>query len=247
MNLTILAYAIVCVFAAAVVRGFSGFGFSLLTIISLSLVMPPKVVVPAMFFLELAAGINLLPGIWRSVDWKAFRILLIAIAAGTPLGMLALTHAPEPPLKVALAVFVLIAVALLWSGWRLTRMPTRVETLATGLAGGALNGAFGIGGPPLIIFFLGSPIAAAAGRASLIACFLGMDLIGLPMLFAFGLVTRESFILAAILFVPLLVGIYLGTRLVGRFEERTVRKAMLALLAVLAAAIGAQGLTGLSG
>lgn len=50
----LLVYGALCVFGAAIVRGYSGFGFSLLSITALSLVLPPAVVVPSMFLLEVA-------------------------------------------------------------------------------------------------------------------------------------------------------------------------------------------------
>jgi len=46
MQILSLAYALVCIFGAAVVRGYSGFGFSLLAIVSLSLLLPPTQIVP---------------------------------------------------------------------------------------------------------------------------------------------------------------------------------------------------------
>jgi hypothetical protein len=39
MQLSLLAFALSCIFAAAVVRGYAGFGFSLLSITALSLVL----------------------------------------------------------------------------------------------------------------------------------------------------------------------------------------------------------------
>lgn len=242
MTLGILLYAAVVVFLAAIVRGFSGFGFSLLTIISLSLVMPPASIVPAMFMLEIAAGIHLLPSIRHEVRWRSIGVLMVAIVVAMPLGVYALATFPAAGMKVALSLVVIAAAALLLAGYRLTRMPTTGETALTGFASGLLNGAFGIGGPPIIIFFLGSPLGLAAGRASMIATFLGMDLVGLPLLFAFGLVNPDSLTLFVILLAPLLTGIVIGNRLIGRFSEKAVRRAVLVLLIVMSVAIGAQGL-----
>src|SRR5512146_1895421 len=67
----LLALSLACVLGAAVVRGFSGFGFSLLSITSLSLVMEPAEIVPSIFMLEIAASLPLLPGIWRDVHWRS--------------------------------------------------------------------------------------------------------------------------------------------------------------------------------
>ena len=55
------------IFLAAVVRGFSGFGFSLLAITAISLFMPAREIVPSIFLLEVAASLNLIPSIWREI------------------------------------------------------------------------------------------------------------------------------------------------------------------------------------
>src|SRR6185436_12394234 len=96
-----LAYAMLCVFGAAVVRGFSGFGFSLLAITALSLVVPPVVVVPSIFLLEVAASLHLLPSVWREVHWRAIGLLLAGCGVATPLGVWLLATVPRAPMQMA--------------------------------------------------------------------------------------------------------------------------------------------------
>lgn len=242
-----LLYASLCVFLAAIVRGFSGFGFGMLTITSMSLVLAPATVVPAMFVLEVAAGIHLLPSIWRHVHWRSIGIIVVTSIACTPMGVYLLANVPAEPMKIAIAIVVFATAAALLSGLQMRRMPTTMETAATGAASGVLNGAFGMGGPPIILFFLGSSIALQAGRASIIAAFLAMDFAALPTLYGFGLFTREAVMLALVSLPALVVGVFLGSRLVGRVEERAARRAVLLLLMGMAVAIGARSLLGAAG
>ena len=51
-------YAVVAIGVAAFIRGYSGFGFSALTVTSLSMILPPAEVVPSAFMLEIAASIH---------------------------------------------------------------------------------------------------------------------------------------------------------------------------------------------
>ena len=44
------------IFLAAIVRGFSGFGFSLLSITAIALILPVAQIVPSIFLLEIAAS-----------------------------------------------------------------------------------------------------------------------------------------------------------------------------------------------
>src|SRR5262245_31414435 len=107
MSPLILVTGSIFVFLAAIVRDYAGFGFSLLVITALSLLMPPATFIPAIFMLEIAASLHLLPGIWRDVHWRSLAPLIVGCIVGTPLGVWFLANMPVPPMQVALAVFVL--------------------------------------------------------------------------------------------------------------------------------------------
>jgi hypothetical protein len=246
MSLAVLAYAISCILAAAFVRGYSGFGFSLLAISAISLVLPTATVVPAIFLLEIAASIHLLPQVWKDIHWRSLLPLLLGSVVGTPAGLWFLANAPQPPMKIALAIFVFASVLLLWRGFALRSIPGRMASGAAGLAAGVANGAFGIGGPPVILFYFASPAGAAAGRASLIAYFLMLDAIGLTFMAPQGLIGRESLWLAALFLPTLLAGVWLGARSFRAANAETFRRWVLAILAILSLLILAQGFEGLS-
>ncbi len=171
----VLALSSLFVFLAAIVRGYAGFGFSLLVITALSLLMAPATIIPTMFMLEIAASLHLLSTIWKDIHWRSLAPLIIGCMIGTPLGVWLLANIPAPPMQVALALFVLTAVCFLWQDFALKTMPSTVASGAVGTASGLANRAFGIGGPPVILFYFASPAGTVAGRASLIAYFLMTD------------------------------------------------------------------------
>ena len=222
------------VFLAAIVRGYSGFGFSLLAITALSLLFAPAQIIPAIFLLEIAASLHMLPAIWREVHWRSIAFLSAGALAGTPLGVYALANVPQAPMTLALAIFVLVATLLLWRGFALTRMPSAGATLSVGTAAGLANGAFGIGGPPVILFYFASPAGHAAGRASLIAYFMLTDMTGLVFLAREGLVTRQTGLLALSFLPALAAGVWLGARIFRSADPARFRLIVLALLAGLA-------------
>jgi uncharacterized membrane protein YfcA len=242
MSFLTLAIASVFIFLAAIVRGYSGFGFSLLAITSLSLLLDPAEIVPSIFMLEIAASLHLLPGIWRDVHWKSLIPLIAGCLVATPFGVMLLASVPPAPMQLALAVFVLIATALLWRGFALKQVPGIAGAVAAGAAAGFGNGAFGIAGPPVILFYFSSPAGHAMGRASLIAFFLATDLIGLPLLAREGLVTADAFYRTMIFLIPLIVGVWLGARSFKTADPARFRQAILILLAFLAALIGSKAI-----
>jgi uncharacterized membrane protein YfcA len=242
MSPLILAIGSLFVFLAAIARGYSGFGFSLLVITALSLLMAPKTIVPAIFMLEIAASLHLLPGIWKHVHWRSLAPLIIGCVFGTPLGVWLLANMPAPPMQLALAVFVLTAVWLLWQGFGLKTMPGTAASGAVGAASGLANGAFGIGGPPAILFYFASPAGNEVGRASLIAYFLMTDLIGLAFLSRKALITRETLFLALVFLPALILGNWIGARGFRSTDPAAFRKWVLILLAVLAVLSAAKGI-----
>jgi uncharacterized protein len=242
MQLTLIAFASSCIFTAAVVRGYAGFGFSLLSITALSIVLEPRQVIPAIFMLEVCASIHLLVTSWRDVHWQALSWLVAGCVIGTPLGVYALANAPAAPLKLGLASVVLIIAVLLSRGFALKSMPGLLGISGTGLVSGVLNGALGVGGPPVVMLFFGTPTGAAAGRASMIAYFLFTDLLGLGWQWHDGLLTRQAF-MRALLYAPALIaGVSVGNRMFARLDPARFRLWVLRLLMVLALVSGAHAL-----
>lgn len=239
-----IALASGLVFLAAIVRGYSGFGFSLLAITSLSLIFAPAQVIPAIFMLEIAASLHMLPSIWRDVHWRSLAFLLVGTVIGTPVGVYFLANVAPAPMTLALAVFVLVATLLLWRGFALKSMPNGPATLAVGAATGIANGAFGIGGPPVILFYFASPAGHAAGRASLIAFFIMTDVTGLIFLAREGLVTRESGLLALAFLPALAAGVWLGARIFKSADPARFRRIVLVILACLAVMTAAKAVLG---
>ena len=237
-----LAWAIACVLVAAVVRGYAGFGFSLLAITAISLALPPATIVPVIFLLEIAASLHLLPSVWREVHWRAIGLLLAGCLVATPIGVWLLAAAPAAPMQVALGGVVIAAAVLLLRGHALRAMPGRATTVTTGAASGLLNGAFGIGGPPVIPFFFASPAGGGARRAPAIAYFLGTDLIGLGFMLRQGLVGTAQLWLAAAFLPALLAGNWLGARSFRRIEPAAFRRWILWLLILLAVLTMGQGI-----
>jgi uncharacterized membrane protein YfcA len=224
------------VFTAGVIRGFSGFGFAMVAVTGMSLVLPPVQVVPAVLILDVLASLQLIPSIRRQIDWPSLRRLLAGALLATPAGVYVLATLPPAPMRVCISLAVLAAAVLLMRGWGWKRMPGAGFTAAVGAASGLLNGAAAIGGPPVILFYLSSPAGVAVSRASMIAFFLGLDILSLATAATQGLATATTFRLMLVAAIPLVLGIAAGSRLFARFGQAAFRRGVLILLMMLAAA-----------
>jgi uncharacterized protein len=231
-----VSVALAAVLTAAVIRGYSGFGFAMVAVTGMSLVMPPALVVPVVLLLEVVASIQLLPQVWRDISWVSLRCLFAGSVAAIPLGVFLLASLPETPMRVGISVLVLATAILLARGFSLKRMPGCKFTLWVGVLCGVFNGAAAIGGPPAILFYLSSPAGVPVSRASIIVYFLGIDLITLAIAAYRQLVTVQTLTLAAACLIPLIAGIALGSRIFQRIDQAPFRRNVLYLLMALASA-----------
>lgn len=233
IDLVSLIFISISIFAAGIIRGYSGFGFAMVAVTSISLVLPPIQVVPLVLILEVIASTRLVPQIWRDIDWYSLRWLLVGSLFAMPLGVYLLANLPAAPMRLSISLLVLIASILLLRGWAWKRMPGRPFILTTGVASGVLNGAAAIGGPPVILLYLSSPAGVAVSRASIIAYFLGLDSLGLAMVSIQGLTTLKTLFTTAVCLFPLLLGITVGSRMFIKIDKDSFRRHVLILLIIL--------------
>lgn len=234
MNPYVLMFAGAAIFIAAVVRGYSGFGFSMISAVSLTLVLPPVEVVPVILLLEVIASGWLLPQVWKQVDWASLVPLSMGVVIGTPLGLWALASIPPAPMRAGIALVVIGFAALMRRGWHRPRKPQTGGIITVGTLSGILNGSTTMGGPPVILFYLSGPSGAAVSRASMIVYFLGTDLIAFAMAFLGGLITPRTGLWVIWATLPLLAGILCGSRLFRHSTEEHFKRRVFTLLILLA-------------
>ena len=236
LDIFALAITFISVFVAGIIRGYSGFGFAMVAVTSISLVLPPVQVVPLVLILEVLASIKLVPQVWRDIDWYSLRWLLAGSLFATPIGVYLLANVPAESMRISISLLVLVAAILLLYGWAWRRMPGRPLILSTGVACGILNGAAAIGGPPVILFYLSSPAAVTVSRASIIAYFLGIDAMSLAMASIQGLTTFKTLQMTSICLIPLYLGITVGSRKFTKTDKESFRQHVLILLIILSVA-----------
>src|SRR3546814_212508 len=160
-------------FVGAVIRGFTGFGSSLVWVPSLSLILPPVAVIPVAYMLEFGASAHLLPRVRYEADWPSLRRIWIGAALLTPVGQYLLAILPADVTRAAVAAIVLGASILLWRGTRFDAKFSAAETLSVGGLAGLLMGGVGLSGPAVFLYYLSTPLPIAISRASIITFLLG--------------------------------------------------------------------------
>lgn len=229
---TYTALAILLV-GAAYIRGYSGFGFSAITIAGAALITNPLPLIPVVFACEMLMTVFQARGIRGYIDWTRVVALLGGAALVLPFSVWVILSLGEAQVRLVVSLIVLVMSLILLSGWTLTRLIKTRGNIVIGMISGACNSA-GIGGLPVAATMTAQPIPPARFRATMIVYLTGLDLITMPFLWHGGLVTWETAYAVALAFPLLGVGIFLGGRRFGAASPEGFRTFAISLLLILA-------------
>lgn len=235
------------IFAAGLLRGFTGFGLALAAVPILALALPPRQVVPVIVTLQLLAGFIDLPLAWRIADWRAIRLLALAMVVCTPAGLLILTFMTADTARLAIGLLIFASIALLIRGVRLPEQPPAWISLLVGAVSGVMNGMAAMAGPAAVVYFLALHHPPKVMRASSISYFVLTAVASIIPLTWQGLATRETTLWAALALPALLIGQWIGTQGFHRASATTHRRVALITLSVLASLLTGRALLALSG
>lgn len=223
--------AAVCgaVFLAAGTQQLSGFGFALMAVPLLSLVIGTKDAVALSSLSGLAGTTLMAVRLRHRTDRPVVGRLILGAIVGMPLGIVLLRRVPAAPLQVAVSVVVLAAVAVLASGFRLKRESPRTE-VGAGFVSGMINTSIGVGGPPVVIVLQAAEHEQHAFRATTVSYFLLANLIALPLFFASGVVDDSTWAAGLFAVPAALLGTLAFERVAYRVRTEQFRVLVLCLL-----------------
>ena len=228
-----LGYLCAVIGVGAFVRGFTGFGSSMIYVVGLTFAMPASQAVPVILMLEVVTTAGLLPSVWRQVEWRSVAVLLLGCIVATPVGLWILSYLAPAPMQAVIACVVLGVCVMLRSGFRLKRQPGVAGTLGVGLISGVLTGTTSTGGPPVVLYYYSGPLAVGVARASIIV-FLGLaDLFATGMASYQGIIDGQTVTRAALAVLPMIVGTGLGALAFKRADPDKFRRWVILVLAVL--------------
>lgn len=184
---TILVLAVL--FLATFIRSALGFGEALVAVPLLALVLPVQVVAPIAVLVSITVAAFVLIKDWREVHLHSAGRLIVSTMLGIPLGLLLLKTVPESIVKAILGSFI-IGFALYSLAGRKPQLETDRLAPLFGFVAGVLGGAYGMNGPPLVIYGVLRRWTPVQFRATLQGYFLVASLVGVAGYAVTGLWTR---------------------------------------------------------
>jgi len=226
-----LAIAAVAAFLAGIIRGYGGFGTPLMMAPVFAILYGPYVMLALVSTLEIIViAITLREGLRH---WQMRTVLPLAFFTliGIPIGLMVLDRIDPQTVRRLIAGMVLVAVAVLATGWRYPGPRPAAATAGVGLLAGILTGITSIGGPPVIAYLLAGKDSIQVNRANLIVFFAFLTSGALAAFTLRGMLTWEVLARAVLLAPTLIMGLFLGTRMFYVTSPETFRRVALTMLA----------------
>lgn len=223
------------VFITGIVRGFSGFGSGMIIGPSTAAFFGPQMALVMITIMDAIPTITLVWAARRDVNWKELIPVIIGYAILAPLGIWLLVTGDATALRWFISISILVAVSILWSGWKYTGPRTNPVSFSFGGLGGFMGAAAALPGPAVLVYWLAGTAKAITVRANMIYYLFLTDLIVIVGYIFADLYTTEG-VVRGLLCVPgYFIGIQIGSKFFSGASDATYRR--VAFIMILIAAI----------
>jgi uncharacterized membrane protein YfcA len=237
---------LVIVFVATLIRSAFGFGEALVAVPLLAFSIPLGVAAPLAVLVSITvAGIVVVQD-WKKIHLQSTGWLVFSSLFGIPLGLLLLTSSHQSMVKGALAVIIMMfsAYSLIGRTPLELQRDSRAWLMVCGFCAGLLGGAYGMNGPPLVVYGAMRRWTAQQFRATLQGYFLPASIIGMAGYWVAGLWTH-AVTHYYLLSLPITVsGVFVGRWINHRLHGEVFFKYLYVGLAGIGALLLVQAITG---
>jgi uncharacterized membrane protein YfcA len=230
-----ILFGILIIFAAYFVKGFSGFGPSLIIVPFITLLYDPSSALILTAFFDFFAGAILIYSVRKEVNWSFVLSIFIALGIGTFFGSLLPGRIPVAVLKKIIGAVILIFsfIILLQKNDIEGREKSKYRWLKypAGILSGFSGGLVSISGPPLVIY-MKIMYQKSFFRTQLIGIFL-LGTAWRSILYIYHQIPLSIPISSLIIyFIFLLIGLWLGGRLHVKVNEIVFNKIIAIILII---------------
>lgn len=227
MNWLFLSTAVLI---AGFVQGLSGFGFGLVSMSLMPLLIGVKSAAAISTTFTLLATIVTFIRHSREYNWRLGFSFLLCVGVGVPIGVFFLEKASEAVLLKVLGTTMLLFAAREFLLGAETKSIPRALVMPLGLFSGALSGAFNLGGVPSAAYAYSNPwsrgqIMAFLQVMIMLSCTLRIGFYG-----SFGYFSELSPAWLAAMVVPVYGTIWLGHWVLGRVHPKHMRQGVFAFI-----------------
>ncbi|RJP74141.1 MAG: sulfite exporter TauE/SafE family protein [Candidatus Abyssobacteria bacterium SURF_17] len=229
-------------FVSAIVTGFSGFGFALISVPLLSLFVDIKFGVPLVLLVAFFSVVVLSVNKLRFFRERIIYFIFIGMVIGIFVGTYFLANFKTDLLKKLLGLVIILFSLHIFLRARYERVQHRrkmtsgkvgmVIATLVGILSGVAGGMFGTSGPPLVVYVDYFAENKSAFRAQLLVLFVLHDLFRMYLYIRYSLINMEVVRFAVCLLPAVCLGLFIGSRMHFQVNEKIFGRAVATMLLV---------------
>lgn len=227
------AFVLLIIFVAFFTQAIIGFGGGLIAIPLLSLFLLPTDAVTIVLIFQICMVILAIKDRYK-IDFSVIKKISIGTIVGCILGVFLIDFLAPDTVRLALGVFVLLYV-LKDVSLKVTALFNKIATLPAIILGGgagAIQGAFGMGGPLYVVYFNQLILDKTILRSTLIATFFVANTVRLIVSFSSNMISLDL-LFDLVFYLPVFaVSLWLGNIMHTRLSQAFFRRLMQFMLIV---------------
>lgn len=217
----IYIYIFLIAFVATTFRSTFGFGEALIAVPLFTLFLPIDMAVPLTVLMSIVVALTVVIQDYKQIHIFSAMWLILFAALGIPIGLLILVYGNDMYVKIGLGILIILysLYSLFGKNTFTLEKDNKFWLFICGFLSGIFGGAYGVNGPPLVIYGNLRKWNPQFFRATLQAYFLFANMLGLFGYIYKGMVTGvvlEYFLFSLIMIFPaIFLGRYLNKKLKG--------------------------------
>ncbi|WP_313368182.1 sulfite exporter TauE/SafE family protein [Sphingobacterium mizutaii] len=216
-----IIFILIISFFASLVRSTLGFGEALIAVPFFLLFLPVDVAVPLAVMLSIVIALVVVIQDHKKIHFHSAKWLIIYAVLGLPLGILILTYANETIVKTGLGLLIILysLYSLYFTKNKALEEDNKFWLFVCGFLSGVFGGAYGLNGPPLVVYGNLRQWSAKHFRATLQAYFLPVSLLSVVGYYSKGLITTQVNIYFLYSLITTIPAIFLGRYLNHKLKD----------------------------
>ena len=226
MDVWIVVIFLCAVFIASIIQGVSGFGFGIFVMTIFPFLFPTYTTgVTISSLLSLGTNSVIAFRMRKHICWKNLWIPVIFNVLCSTLAIVFSVGQSDAILKKMLGVFlILMSIYLMFWGGKIKIRPTKLNGAIAGSLGGILNGLFGMGGPPMVVYLLSCSESNEEYMGTIQTYFTLCGICTFGVRAANGMVTATTLQYSLIGLVALFAGVWASLKVFRKLNPNMLRK-----------------------
>jgi len=217
----------------SMIQGATGFGYAIFSMPLLSLFIPLELATVLIVLTAFVLNFQIFYQRKENINWKLMGSTLGSALVGTFIGVWGLEGFSSGILRMLLGIILIIfSLYFIFYYHKIKIKPSLLNSIIAGGLGGIINGMFGMGGPPLVIYYFSAAESKEEYQGCLQATFLVMLVYAVGFHFLYGNITTEVLPLVGVGVVGVLTGAGLGLKIFDQLKKSVLRRVISVLMTV---------------